>query len=54
MQECTLTEYNIERIRKYMEKRKRRKWGKFIRYAERKRLASQRPRYKGRFIKVNK
>lgn len=39
------------RIEIYLEKRKRRRWGKSIKYSCRKKLADDRPRVKGRFVK---
>jgi hypothetical protein len=40
-----------ERVRRYREKRKNRKFQKTIRYASRKAYAEARPRIKGRFVK---
>ena len=40
-----------EKIQKYLEKKRRRTWHKKIHYACRKKVADQRIRYKGRFIK---
>jgi hypothetical protein len=39
------------RIQRYLDKRKRRVWDKKIRYASRKRQATQRPRFNGRFVR---
>lgn len=40
------------RVARYLEKRKRRKFEKTIRYASRKAYAESRPRIKGRFVKL--
>ena len=39
-----------KKVRKYLEKKKRRKWTKKVNYQSRKKVADSRPRYKGRFV----
>lgn len=46
-------EERAEKINRYLEKKKKRKW-KYVRYNIRKDLADQRQRVQGRFVKTNK
>ncbi len=46
-------EERTEKINRYLEKKKKRKW-KYVRYNIRKDLADQRQRVQGRFVKTNK
>jgi hypothetical protein len=39
-----------QKVRKYLEKKKRRNWEKQVNYESRKKVADTRPRYKGRFL----
>ena len=38
------------KVKKYLEKKRRRKWDKQVNYQSRKKVADKRPRYKGRFL----
>ena len=38
------------KVKKYLEKKKKRKWDKKVNYESRKKVADTRPRYKGRFV----
>ena len=38
------------KVKKYLEKKRRRKWNKQVNYESRKKVADTRPRYKGRFL----
>lgn len=39
-----------QKVKKYLEKKKRRNWEKQVNYESRKKVADTRPRYKGRFL----
>ncbi|CAI2369748.1 unnamed protein product [Moneuplotes crassus] len=39
-----------QKVKKYLEKKHRRKWNKHVNYQSRKKVADTRPRYKGRFL----
>lgn len=47
-------EERAEKIRRYREKKNKRKWNKEVHYQSRKRVADTRPRFKGRFVSEEK
>ena len=49
------SESREEKIQRYLSKRKRRCWGdNQVTFKSRKKFANKRPRYKGRFVSMNK